>query len=367
MKNTDLPCELTYEQFKALAEQEPDMNVACVYELEYYEIADSVKPLYPKFALIRHHDKFLFRTLEEAERYMRRLASGELGEKIGTNKENIYCFHINRLPLGGPSYGGDVTWLYDRESTLLDHQYLPESVGNKEGLRDYFGRPKTRIRFHKGDIVEVNGGDEAYLAVVVSSEPDIDWCWECYGRCMRDKTFPYYILDESDFSATVVTGPDYSFHEHVNPLFMMKPRFPVTDELREYFRRCCFEPKEYDEATPRERLQMGYDIVHSLYGLDLYIHHDNDTEFPHLHLSGFDDTFLVSLRLDRPEYYPHEGNFNDRLTDRQKQLLMEELTEMECGRTRWWYILRKWNDWHDDEPRLQLPLDTSLPDYTRLP
>lgn len=88
---------------------------------------------------------------------------------------------------------------------------------------------------------------------------------------------------------------------------------------------------------------------------------------PHLHISAFDCTFLVSLRLDRPEYYPHEDNFTDMLNKRQKELLIEELTEVKYGRTRWWYILRKWNAWHDDKPKLQLPLDMPLPDYRLLP
>lgn len=369
MKNKSLPRNLTYEQFRALAGQKPDMDAACVYQLECYEIADNAKPLYPKFELIHESYKLLFHTFEEAETYMHRLISGDVEEHFPVIKENVYCFHITRILLGRPVYENDATWLYDSNGKLLDYQYLPGAEDGREGRSYYYGRPKERIRFQKGDIVEINGGNEVYLAVVVSTEPDVDWCWRYYNRCMADKEFPYYNLDGSDFSAIVVTGPDYSYHEHVNPLTMMKPRFPIPDDLREYFRKCCFEAKEcgeYSYEQPMKHPEMGYDVVYEFCGLDLYIHHDKDTEFPHLHISGFGHTFLVGLRLDCPEYYPHEGCFNDELTDWQKQRLMKELTEVEYGRTRWWHILRKWNAWHDDEPELQLPLDTPLPDYTRL-
>lgn len=379
MKHKNLPNNLTYEQFKALAEQEPDMNADCVYELTCYEIDDPEKPLYPKFSIYRVSSTFMFRAKEETEAYMHGIVSGNKKEQINISKETIYCFYINRVLLDGSASMHDLTWLYDSTGMLLDWQYLPrngEHVGDDRHY--YFGRPKERIRFHKGDIVEVSMYDEVHLAVVVSEEPDIDWCWRLYGRCMANKRFPYYSCDDTDFSATVVTGPDYGWHEHVSPLNMMKPRFPILGDLREYFRKCCFEPEDDDEPESPEDNEspepsgqhpnMDFDVdLEEFYGLRLYIHHDADTEFPHFHICGFDNSLLVSLRLDRPEYYPHEGCFNDTLTDRQKELIMEDLTEVEYGRTRWWYMLRKWNGWHKDKPELQLLLDMPLPDYTKLP
>lgn len=361
MKNKNSHSALTYEQFKALAYAKPDMGGDWIYKLECYHITESERPLYPEFKIGCYpSDKWLFYTFEEAEAYMHSFISNEAEYTC----EQLYCFHIIQVPMRKPTDEKGAVWLYDNEGTLQDYQYLPI---DESGIERYYGRPNERIRFHKGDIVEVRDYDSVHLAVIVSSEPDINRCWKIYGKCMEDIS-RQYILDSSDFSATTVDGPNYGYHDHVCPLRMMKPRFPIDENLRAYFFKCCFEPEDLKDDIPQSTgPDMGYDILHEICGLSLYIHHDKRTEFPHLHISNFDRSFLVSLRLDRPDYYPHEGTFTDKLTGNQARLLMGMLTEVRHGKTEWWYLLRKWNDWNDDAPDLQLPLDLPLPDYTKLP
>lgn len=46
----------------------------------------------------------------------------------------------------------------------------------------------------------------------------------------------YYPLDDTDDQITVIDGPDYSWHDHVSPIFIMPLRYPLSKKLRD-----CYE------------------------------------------------------------------------------------------------------------------------------
>lgn len=235
------PNNVPFGIFKKMAETNPNLNKDCVYELECIVVESN--PSYPRFkvgSLFAPFSTLLFRTFEDAEARMK--------EIVAESHQNIYSFHINQFPFGTPVYRNypEVSWLYGPDGTLLDWQTLP-LVSFKEESEDthfelfeyaYCGRPKERIRFRKGDIVEVhdpcNDYNEVYLAVVLAPEADVDYCWKHYRECV-DNGSSYDLSGVRDFSVLIGLSSDPDDFGQVRPLDLMKPRFPISDEIREMF------------------------------------------------------------------------------------------------------------------------------------
>ena len=88
--------------------------------------------------------------------------------------------------------------------------------------RHFCGRPKEKLRFHIGDVVEYRGK----LCVVVSV-PE-----ERYDR----------MLDESDDSYTVLyLDQDFEsnefYHSHPECIKVMPPRFPISQKVQNQITR----------------------------------------------------------------------------------------------------------------------------------
>lgn len=66
--------------------------------------------------------------------------------------------------------------------------------------------------------------------------------------------------------------------------------------------------------------------------------------------------------MDAPEYYDHDGA-EGRLSRSQIEALTDFLSESEAGKSKWWYMIR---DWNDDGYGRRLPLDLAMPDYRKL-
>lgn len=74
--------------------------------------------------------------------------------------------------------------------------------------------------------------DEVSLAVLYSGVPDIDWCWGVYQRGLQRYPDMPYGLDFFDERVIVIDGPSYCEHSHIDPLNVMKPRFPIPEDIR---------------------------------------------------------------------------------------------------------------------------------------
>ena len=72
----------------------------------------------------------------------------------------------------------------------------------------------------------------------------------------------------------------------------------------------------------------------------------------------------VGLCIDRPEYFDH-NDYTGRLTDNQLRSLYSYLSCPELEKTKWWYLLREWNE-DNDNSKHAIPLDTPLPNYLEL-
>ena len=351
VRKRDLNPNLTFEEFEALANRKPKLEGYWLYKVTQAIYDNELKYPYPKFELNYTRESY-FRTFESAESFVR------------MNKGDVYCSWIKQIPFGVDYDKSGVEWLYNGKGELLDYSITQGCYGNIED-QTFFGRPISRQRFKEGDIVEVVTEKEVSLAVLCHSIPDVQLCWKIYQNCQKDK-FPYF-LDFTDDSATVIDGPNYSYHSHVPALQLMKPRFPIPDDiLREmgtWYERCENTPEsewinENDSYQIECRKEKG-ERLGEFYELNIYLHFD-DPNTPHLHINDLYG-MRVSLRIERPEYYDHDG-YNGRLTISQLESLYNYLECPDNGKPKWWYMIREWNENNEDPQRI-IPLSTPLPDY----
>ena len=349
--------DLRFEEFEKLACRMPDLEGDWIYRLEQTELGDVPESPYPKFEVGMTHT-YYFRSFDKAESFMR------------SNHDNIQTYRnvISQVPVGKECWQGGASWLYDSEFNLIDFTITTEQE-DKPYNSHFFGRPANRQRFEEGDIVEVLDGENVSLALLVANPPDVEWCWHVYCRSMEDKHFQQYHLDYSDDSAIVLEGPDYSYHRHVSPLFLMKPSLPIAPELADEIKSWHERSKMAEEEEAKNGTGMMTtkpvkkrgETVGDFSPLNLSIHYDKGIEVPHFHI--YDGYGLdVALRMDAPEYYDHEG-ICGRLNDNQIEALVDYLSAVELGKTKWWYIIR---DWHDDAYGKRISLSLPLPDYRKL-
>lgn len=219
---------LTFEEFSALACRQPDLNGDWVYRLESYCFDDDTKVPYPQFK-IWINEKRLFHTFAEAESCLQAYIIQQIDEPV-----DFYCHCITQVPIGVSEGEIGSQWLYDPYGKLIDYS-ISCWTGDAEHYH-FFGRPDDRIRFRKGDIVEVRYSDIVKLAIVVSHVSTIQDCWGIYQCCQECGEKFRYCQDPSDDQCVIIDGPGYEYHEHVSPLRLMEPRFWVDESLRHEMR-----------------------------------------------------------------------------------------------------------------------------------
>lgn len=324
MKNsTDkISDSLTFEQFKALAEREPSLEGDWIYRLTLY-LMD--KDSYPAFELSK--DEYFFNSYSEADRFLK--------ERL-INAERLwattYGFRIDQIPVGNESHYTGASWLYDGEGNLIDFT-ITTMTGADAYQTSFFGRPDSRMRFKKGDIVEVVDGNAVKLAVVAADGPSVEWFWGLYQRCSADG-FGYH-ADASDDCYYLIDGPGFSHHSHVNSLAMMKPRFPISDDIREYFNYCL-------EHAGDEDCRARYN-VESIFPRDL-------ATFGTTELRIVYDSYEKRHRLQ--VYMTHAHNVHRKLVwPSVAGRYSSWLDEVQGGKSRLWYIIRDWNEHRRDEDK----------------
>lgn len=344
---------LTKQEFEQLANRQPDFEGKWVYELIQNYMDSDTKPPYPKFPL--YSQKRFFLSYEDALDSMRQ-----------SEKKNLYCSLIVQRPADGRERGSGAAWLFGKDNELLDYTVTHDNSGD---IRDcFFGRAEARQRFQPGDIVEVVSEGESVLAVLASIAPDIEWCWQRYEASVRSGE-PYNRNYYNEI-VSILGGPSNIYHHCVSPVCLMAPRFPVPEDLEKDMKtwreRAKNEPIEELQSRWQYRARINkVNIYRGIYGsfgeIVLMIDYTDKNERPAIQLT--DNYGLnVSLYIDSPDYADRRA-FNGRLSNSQLKALQAYLESEEQGKSRWWYILR---DWNRKNEKLQIPLDTPIPDYTRL-
>ena len=360
MRNS-VPHNLTRQEFEKLACREPSTEGNWIYQLEQAFFDSEMKLIYPKFKLC-YPEKRLFLSLEKAIEY------------LGNNSnEDLYCSWITQIPEGKNEYKHGARWFFDAEGNLLDYA-VTYSFGDDLNAT-FFGRPRSRQRFSKGDIVEVVYPEEVRLAVVGAEQLDVEYCWRIYERCQTQKNSSEsnedcipYILDITDDSVTVLDGPSYVFHDHISPLHLQKPRFEIPEDIKVEMMTWLERAEKESDCrkgnsslrTEKSKTIGQDDFLSRFYHFNLFLKFEDNGEL----LLLIDDNYglRVSLRIESPEYADYK-DFTGRLSDSQLKALQNYLEEYDQGKPRWWYLLR---DWNEDENHRIVSMATPLPDYTLL-
>lgn len=227
MRTSKLKDNLTFEEFQTLAARKPYLEGKWIYRYEALRMDDESELPYPEFD-IWITNSILFLSLDAAESYMHELIEAD------SEPDSFYCHTITQLPVGVEESEHGARWLYGPQGNLVDYS-ISSWTGDSKHFH-FFGRPAERIRFDKGDIVEVWNEQGVRLMLMVAPEPSVESCWEIYRRCKEisenigDKF--YYCQDPSDDQCIVIDGPGYEYHQHVSPLRIMKPRFPIPDDIQ---------------------------------------------------------------------------------------------------------------------------------------
>lgn len=332
MSNESISQNLTFEQFKAYADRKPSLEGRWIYCLEHVWMDDDAS--YPEFEV--GTEEFYFLTFEDAEDYIRKIVACRTGDEPPT-----YRFSISQGAVGAEcGMQAGASWLYDHMGRLVD--YCITTCEEDPYKSAFFGRPEARMRFRKGDIVEVCNGRSVSLAVVAAEGPSVEFFWGLYNRS-KDKYG--YCADASDDCYYTLDGPGYIFHNHAPALAMMKPRFPVPDDVKEFFGH-CLEVADLEECTDRYRCFCSASgNIGRLSEKTMRILFDKEAK---RHI-------LVKEEYD---YMVRDRTYSQ--VKAEEQELLNWLGEVRYGKTRLWYIIRDWNEKYRNPDEPELPADTPL-------
>ena len=160
-----------------------------------------------------------YTTLEKAEKAMMRVV------KNWDTDEDNYCFIITERKLNPKP---------DKEDMVGVRTYLPDGSWYEENMvgRDgvFRGRPKERIRFKIGDVVEVLYGKTVKLAIVGNTPPSLEFAEQMRQRRLEKGMTDGFFMDKFDDSYTIYdTHP--GGHTHVESQFVFPTRKPVSEKL----------------------------------------------------------------------------------------------------------------------------------------
>ena len=251
-KNVDImKQDLSFEEFEEMAMNIPRRDyktVFCLVQIEVDEDLEEKKVMYPEFE-IRQRMQGIFSDKAHAEEGIKECVKSALEDNV-----EIYCFKVYEVPLDQNTYLGTDNfyrsvreYLYDDKGHEIDSttcSSLDEDIFTEYG--SFLGKPKEHMRFKKGDIVEVIEQDKVRLAVVTHDPADTNWCYDLYKRLKKKDDLPYF-LDESDYQVAVIDGPSYGTHSHEQLVDLMKPRYPIPEEMRREYESFITKCEENSE------------------------------------------------------------------------------------------------------------------------
>ena len=160
-----------------------------------------------------------YTTLEKAEKAMMRVV------KNWDTDEDNYCFIITERKLNPKPDKEDVVGV---RTYLPDGSWYEENMVGRDGV--FRGRPKERIRFKIGDVVEVLYGKTVELAIVGNTPPSLELAEQMRKRRLGNGVTDEFFMDKFDDSYTIYdTCP--GGHTHVESQFVFPTRKRVSEKL----------------------------------------------------------------------------------------------------------------------------------------
>ncbi|MCL2028145.1 MAG: hypothetical protein FWG79_06625 [Bacteroidales bacterium] len=225
------------------------MKQKTIFELEKIQYDSWKKPKYPEFAVERYTVGH-FSSLAKAEKEMSKCVEEAKKNADKEYPDLTFGFMINELVLDKTTY-----WLakkrrsYLADGSFWDETLVSEIVGDgKDGrLEEFLGRPADKIRFKKGDLVEVLFGDHVFLKVVghlPRTPKDVQQLHE-YNRKLEKNPDDYrFKLDYTDDGYYALNLN--SSHGHPDAINMFPVRLKVSKKLREKFDAIYANPESWD-------------------------------------------------------------------------------------------------------------------------
>jgi hypothetical protein len=229
-----------------------------IYELSRYDIRpeyelsecdnldddeDVIIPTsYPAFKVREYHLGF-YTSLAKSELAMTRDIKNR-----ETEEDPIYCYHINEYLTDccHGRYRGDSKYSrrsYLPDGSLMDANLTPELDSTGEDKAVFSGRTPERIRFRKGDFVEILYGNYVELGIVYNTPPSAEhrkrkmYCELDYGDdsylILSLSRGDYAELSREDFHPDEEFWTQFDSHSHPLCIDVFPPRFPIPEKLRE--------------------------------------------------------------------------------------------------------------------------------------
>ncbi len=260
----------TYEEFIELSKNPPVWEGETLYKLSVVS-SFNYKRRYPKYCVSTLSLGFFY-TREEAEQAMHQ--HKEEKDTYGFKK---YCYYLHEYPCSQIINVSDFVTcrVYDADGQLIEQTLCSYSCYIDTDCNKFFGRAEEKLRFKKGDIVEVLHKDEVNLAIIVSfpASPERAWRFHC-GMKEEYRTFllkkhieqggteenfifddnqRQFFMDYSDDSYTVIDGPSYDSDEHVEAIHIFAPHFTIPTKMRQrferYYNEYLKECEEYEKKS----------------------------------------------------------------------------------------------------------------------
>lgn len=228
---------MTYEELNCMALASQRTDSPAIFLMEIVTIKDlqgKKRQHYPEYRTCTYSEAFT-NTLDEAEELM----MADVSKRNGKEDEQVFCYYVTEKPLGKVLYKRDYISkrMYDATGSLLEKSYCNSLSYTESSLsiNTFYGHPEDAVRFHVGDIVETYRGDVVSLAVVAGTPPSVERCWSVFNK--HEKRGDLYPFDDTDDAYTVLTGPGYGYHEHISPLNVFTPHFPIPLQMESRMKR----------------------------------------------------------------------------------------------------------------------------------
>ena len=222
-------------------------------------------------------------------------------------------------------------------------------------VEDYLTNNKERLHHHASEMQAWwNDVREDRLKGSNKRIPDsklIDWFFTA-GRIYSDLITEEYIAQYKLFVKKLLQNKETSVFSILVEIF--DTTINEDDIIDNYV---------YDQFDIlNEMAQIGY-----VGPYQVYVHTNDPGHIPHFHmwdLTTRGDTFHTCIRIDKSEYFHHTGK-EDVLNSKLKRQLMRFLNEVDedSGFTNWKWLVLEWNRNNSSH---KIPIDTELPDYTKL-
>lgn len=335
-----IPENLTFEQFRVLADRQPSLEGNWLYRLTHETLRDNYE--YPEFRI--HPTRYMFYSFDEAEKYMR--------EKLAflNERNDTYRFLIEQIPIGERENETGAAWVYSHEGKIIDISTTIIKDGEYP-QSCFFGRSKERIRFQEGDIVEIVEGDTVHLAIVGAEGPTVEWFWGLYGRSMIERNKfgkGYYGADYSDDCYYVIDAPGCHAHPHVTSV--MKPRLPIPQDIREYLEDCLAMSKSRDDHYDRRIIGMDNNIIFEAATVDINLRYEIDSLRHILSIRTTDNITDTVSERELPQDFSED----------ELHKIIEWLNFKKYGKSRLWYLIKDWNEYYSSDKIPALSPDISI-------